>query len=137
MDGAQLAPLLIGGVGSLLGLVFLGLGSLRCRMIRGWTRTSGIVVNRDGSTTGGPAIYPTFRWRDQHGQEHQRTSAVRASLGPSPGKQVTVLFDPDQPSRAVIDSIAQSGQIFVVIGWVILGIAVVASVLVFALGSIT
>lgn len=137
MDGALLAPLLVGGVGALLGTVFLSFGWLRGRMVRDWARTTGIVVNRDGSTTGLPAIYPTFRWRDQHGQVHQRTSAVRASLGPSPGNEVAVLFDPDKPSRAVIDSPAQSGQIFTVLGAVILLVGLVVSIaLVFALGSI-
>lgn len=138
MDDAQLAPLIFGGIGSLLGLVFLSLGWLRGRMVAGWTRTTGIVVNRDGNTSGGPALYPTFRWWDQHGQEHQRTSSVRASFGPSPGKQVPVLFDPDKPSRAVIDSTVQTGRIFVIIGGLIIAIAVAGSVtFLIALGSIT
>ena len=129
MDPARLAPLLIAVIGSLLGLVFLGLGWLRGRMISGWTRTDGIVVTRQGDVTGSRAIYPTFRWLDQHGEEHQRTSSVRASLGPAPGQQVRVLFDPETPSRAVIDSTVQTGKIFVIIGALILAIAVIAPVM--------
>jgi len=53
------------------------------------------------------------------------TSNVYASLGPSPGTSVPVLFDPDNPSRAVIDSIAQNGSIFVGIGAGMLGLGVV------------
>lgn len=124
MASTQLAPLLAGGIGILLGLVFITIGWLRGRMVRDWTSTTGMIVNRDGSTTGMPALYPTFAWRDQHGQDHRHTSSVRASLGPKPGKVVTVLYDPDEPSRGIIDSAVQSGRIFLVIGGVIAVLAV-------------
>lgn len=127
MASTQLAPLLAGGIGILLGLVFITIGWLRGRMVRGWTSTTGMIVNRDGTTTGLPALYPTFAWRDQHGQDHQHTSIVRASLGPKPGQQVTVLYDPDEPSRGIIDSAVQSGRIFLAIGGVIAVLAIVLS----------
>ena len=66
------------------------------------------------------AIYPTFRWEDQHGVVHQRTSMMRASLGPRPGPQVPVRFDPDDPSRAMIDTYVQSGRILYAIGGAVL-----------------
>lgn len=119
MASTQLAPLLAGGIGVLLGLVFIAIGWLRGRMVRGWTSTTGMIVNRDGSTTGMPALYPTFQWRDELGQDHRHTSIVRASLGPKPGKLVQVLYDPDEPSRGVINSAVQSGRIFLVIGSII------------------
>lgn len=99
-------------------------------MIRSWTRTTGVIINRrDGGTQGMPALYPTFQWRDQYGQDHQRTSIVRSSLGPAPGKLIPVLFDPAEPSRGVIDSLVQSGRIFKGIGVGILAVGLTALVI--------
>jgi len=135
MTSAQLAPLLAGGIGVLLGLVFITIGWLRGRMVRGWTSTTGMIVNRDGSTTGLPALYPTFQWRDQHGEDHRHTSIVRATLGPKPGKLVQVLYDPDDPSRGIINSAVQSGRIFLVLGSIIAGLAVALAAFLFVLLS--
>jgi hypothetical protein len=127
MSDAVLVPLILGGVATLLGLVFTGIGVIRGRMVRDWMPTTGIVVSRrTGRADGGmAAIYPTFRWEDQHGRVHQRTSMVRASLGPRPGTHVPVRFDPDDPSRAMIDTYVQSGRIFYAIGGALLGLGVV------------
>ena len=118
MSEAMLAPLILGGVLTLLGVVFTGIAVIRSRMMRDWTRTTGVVVSRrTGRADGGmAAIYPTFRWEDQQGRVHQRTSMMRASLGPKPGTQIPMRFDPDEPSRAMIDSYVQSGRIFYAIG---------------------
>ncbi|TXL62009.1 DUF3592 domain-containing protein [Aeromicrobium terrae] len=125
------AILLITGVPVGLGLVFWTIATLRTRMTRDWVRTTGLVVDRrTGRADGGmPAIYPTFRWQDGHGNVHQRTSSVRASLGPAPGKQVPVLYDPIEPSRGIIDSYVQSGRIFYLVGGILLGLGLVAGLL--------
>ena len=118
MSEAVLVPLILGGVATLLGVIFTGIAVIRRRMTRDWTPTTGTVVDRrTGRTDGGmAAIYPTFRWEDQDGRVHQRTSMMRASLGPKPGAQVPVRFDPDEPSRAMIDTYVQSGRILFAIG---------------------
>ena len=118
MSEAVLVPLIIGGVATLLGVIFTGIAVIRRRMTRDWTPATGTVVDRrTGRTDGGmAAIYPTFRWEDQDGRTHQRTSMMRASLGPRPGAQVPVRFDPDEPSRAMIDTYVQSGRILFAIG---------------------
>lgn len=112
--------------GGMLGLaaVFFLIAHVRTRMTREWVRTTGVVVDqRSGRADRGmTAIYPTFQWRDQHGDVHQHTSSVRQSLGPSPGTQVPVRYDPQRPQRAMIDSTVQSGRIFY-------GIAAVLAVL--------
>lgn len=124
---AYQAALLATAIPCGLGMLFILIARIRGRMIKGWTRVTGVVVDRStGATTGGmPAMYPTFRWRDQHGQDHQRTSMVRASLGPAPGKLIPVLYDPAEPSRGIIDSYVQTLRIFLPIGvgLVVLGLA--------------
>ena len=118
MSEAVLVPLILGGVATGLGVIFTGIAVIRRRMTRDWTPTTGTVVDRRTGRTdvGMAAIYPTFRWEDQHGRVHQRTSMMRASLGPKPGAQVPVRFDPDEPSRAMIDTYVQSGRILFAIG---------------------
>lgn len=130
--------LLAGGIPLGLGLVFVAIGMLRARMMRGWVRTTGVVVNkRTGRADGGMAsLYPTFQWQDQDGQVHQRTSTVRQSLGPAPGKQVPIRYDPAEPSRAAVDSFVQNGTIFTVIGIALVVIALVVASMFAALGSI-
>lgn len=112
-----------------LGGVFFAIGYLRGAMMRGWIRTTGQVVNQRGDPLRGsmPAYYPTFRWRDQSGVEHRHTSMMGASLGPSPGKLVSVLYDPKNPSRGVIDSTAQSGRNFSYIGIAIVAVGVLGA----------
>lgn len=127
MSDAILVPLILGGVATGLGMVFTAIALIRTRMTRSWTVTTGIVVNRrTGRAEGGmAAIYPTFQWQDQHGRVHQRTSMLRASLGPRPGAPVPVRFDPDEPSRAMIDTYVQSGRILFPIGGGLLALGLV------------
>ncbi len=127
MSDAVLVPLILGAVATGLGLIFTAIAVIRTRMTSDWTPTTGVVVDRrTGRADGGmPAIYPTFRWEDKEGRVHQRTSMMRASLGPKPGAQVPVRFDPDEPSRAMIDSFVQSGRIFFAIGGGVLALGLV------------
>lgn len=129
--------LIAGGIPLGLGLVFMAIGVLRRRMMRGWVRTTGVVVDkRTGRADGGmPSLYPTFQWQDQDGQVHQRTSMVRQSLGPAPGKQVPIRYDPAEPSRAAVDSFVQNGTIFTVIGSVLVVLALLVATMIASLGS--
>lgn len=115
-------------VSSVVALVFFAVAWIRGRMMRDWVATTGIVVDRrTGQANGGMrAIYPTFQWQDADGNIHQLTSSMKQSFGPAPGKAVPVLYDPRQPSRAIINSYAQSGRIFWTLGFLalLLGTAV-------------
>lgn len=132
MEPTLIAPVVGGGVPVLLGVVFLTIGLVRTRTTRGWTRTTGVVVDRrtGRADTGTTGLYPTFQWRDQHGEVHQHTSAIRQSFAPQPGRAVPVLYDPRRPSRAVIDTVVQGGRLFTWIGAGLLVLGLVVSVLV-------
>lgn len=138
MDETTIAPLVVGGVPVLLGVVFLTIGRVMTRRSRGWTRTTGVVVERRSGRAdrGSLSPYPTFQWQDQHGEVHQHTSNVKQSLAPRPGTAVPVRYDPESPSRAHIDTYVQSGRIFVHlgVGLLALGVVVLAGV-VAVLGS--
>lgn len=102
--------------GLVLGGVFITIGAVRTRMIRDWTRTTGVVTDRDGNTDGMRRIYPTFMWQDRTGAWHRHTSIVRQSFPPRLGSPVAVRYDPTAPHRGVIDTYVQTGQIFTVVG---------------------
>ncbi|MGH3459343.1 DUF3592 domain-containing protein [Aeromicrobium sp.] len=131
--------LIVGGIPLGLGIVFLAIGLLRRRMMRGWVRTTGVVVDkRTGRADGGVrAIYPTFQWQDDSGRVHQRTSIVRQSLAPAPGKRVTLRYDPTEPSRAAIDSFVQNGSIFAVIGSVLVVVGLLVATMISVFGSMS
>ena len=76
---------------------------------------------------------PTFQWHDQHGQPHQRTSTFRTSPAPAPGKQLPVLFDPNNPSRAMMDTFSRNGKAFFVIGAVVIGAALAENLILMVL----
>jgi hypothetical protein len=118
-----------------LGLIFLTIGLLRRRMLRGWVRASGQVIPRGAlSRAGLPARFPTFAWQDQHGVVHSRTSNVRSSFSPAPGTVVPVLYDPTAPHRGVLDTFAQRGSAFTLIGALILVIGVLMAALALSAG---
>lgn len=129
MTQAYVIIALVGAGVVLLGSAFFVVGRGRHRSTRSWTTTTGMVVQRDGSTTGVPATYPTFAWRDDTGREHQLTSDWEAVPGPRPGQLVTVRYDPQDPSNGIIDSAAQNGSIIRIIGIVIMVLGVVGAVL--------
>lgn len=110
------------GISAVVALVFFAVAWLRGQMTRGWTPTTGMVVDRrTGLPSGGlPANYPTFQWRDADGNTHRTTSSMMQTFGPSPGTPVPVLYDPESPSRGIIDTFTQSGRIFWVCGTFVL-----------------
>lgn len=112
----QIVALVCAGI---LGLaaIFAGIGWIRMRMMRDWVQTTGQITTKSGGLSEGlPAIYPTFRWQDEAGNEYRRTSNVRASLGPRAGQLIPVRYDPKNPQRAILGTFVQSGKIFVLIG---------------------
>lgn len=128
MSDLAIVGLSILGGFTAVALVFFTVAWIRTGMARGWVETTGIVVNqRTGRSDGGmPAIYPTFEWQDADGNTHRRTSSMKQSFGPAPGTRVPVRYDPHDPSRAVIDSYAQSGRLF----WLIGGLSLTLGVLI-------
>ena len=127
---------IIGGVALLLGILFFCFGYFRNRMIKGWVRTTGTITKKHGSLEGMPSLYPTFTWTDDSGTQHSRTSNVRASLGPRPGTQVPIRYNPTNPDAAIIDSLAQSGRIFIIIGIVIVVVGLFAAMTIWSVGAL-
>ena len=137
MEPLSIAAIILGG-----GLAFAAVPCLlawwRLSMTKDWTETPGVVTRRDGSTAPDmPHYYPTFMYQDATGRWHRKTSGLGASLQPGPGRPVQVLYDPNAPERAIMNTFTQSGRIGYMIGGVIAVVVILAAVMVFAITTIT
>lgn len=70
-----------------------------------------------------------FEMRKASGTEYENTSSIHHTPGFRPGTRVTVRYNPEQPEQAIIDSFAQNGTVFVVVGYVLTGFGVMIAVL--------
>ncbi len=107
----------------LLGAVFLTIGTVLYKPGSGkWPLVQGIAVP---SGTFGP---PRYEWRSPDGV-FRRGRAVARSLPLLPGTAVTVAFDPKDFSRFRLDGVVSSGQVFIIIGWIILILGLFTAIL--------
>lgn len=128
-----IAALIAGGIPCLLGAVFTTIGYVQRRTARAWMRGTAVILKGRSGIAGSP--YPTFQWQDQHGQVHQRTSMMRTSFGPKTGSYVPILFDPNNPSCAIIDTFARNGQLLVLIGVIVFGFGILTGITTLVFGS--
>lgn len=130
---------IIGGVFALLGAVFLTFGLIRRRITEGWTPTQGIILKKGRLLPGLPDRYPTFAYRNSYGEAFEHTSSIHQSPGFMPGTTVRVLYDPHDPQRAIIDSFAQRGAVFSLLGGIFLGVGLIIAgvgvVLIYSFGD--
>ena len=137
MEPLSIAAIIAGG-GLAIAAIPCLMAKWRLSMTKDWTETRGVVTRRDGSTEPGmPHYYPTFMYQDATGRWHRKTSGLGASLQPGPGRPVQVLYDPEAPERAVMNTFTQSGRIGYVIGGVIAVVVLLAAVMVYGITTIT
>lgn len=133
--------LLLGGLGVLA--VFGGTRSLRqARGFRARARqVTGVLVGihadrRDGQST----TYPVLRFRTLEGAEVETTSNVNERpfyLTRMRGQQVPVLYDPQDPRRACIDSPSGRGQVGSGFGVIALGVVLILAAIGYAALKLT
>ena len=111
------------GVLLILGTVFFSIGMFLRQRSRDWEVTQGIIIKRGTLFPGLPDKHPTFEYVVD-GQTYRKTSAISQTPGFMPGSRVTVKYDPYRPERAAIDSVAQGGLIFLILGSVFLAVSV-------------
>lgn len=123
--------LIIASLACLSSGVLLGMGWRRYKRSQLWQETEGIIVTI--GPVGADESQPvTFSYRTTYGEEKTVTSRAQ-TLAHSEGSAVKVLYNPDQPDEAVIDSFAQRGKLFMVIGAGVFVIDMAAAVLVYYL----
>ncbi|MFS0724956.1 DUF3592 domain-containing protein [Paenibacillus sp. 1P07SE] len=131
----MLGVLIPAGVLLLLGAVFFSIGMFFRQRMRDWDVTRGIIIKAGSLFPNLPDKYPTFEYV-VNGEVYRKTSAISQTPGFWPGSTVTVKYDPYQPERASIDSMVQSGLIFVILGSVFLGVAVVLAIVALVLNNL-
>lgn len=106
--------LLVGGVFTPIGLIFAGIGGAfyfgdQALEAKGG-RTIGIVValNRHRDSDGDIMYKPEVEFRDSNGKQHRFTSDISSSSpGVARGERVDVIYDPNAPGDAAMDTFMQ------------------------------
>lgn len=84
----------------------------------------GRIINREGFVSAQPDRAPTFQYVVD-GVEHETTSKIQQTPGFAIGSTVEVLYHPDDPKQAVINSFIQKGSIFNIIGKILTSIGLI------------
>lgn len=127
------AKLWVGGIFTPMGLLFAGIGGAFFlddqQLEANGARAQGTVIalNRHRDNDGDTMYRPEVEFRDSNGTQHRFVSSISSSSpGVSRGEQVDVIYDPDAPGDATIDSFMQRyffplifggiGSIFAILG---------------------
>lgn len=127
------AKLWVGAIFTPVGLLFAGIGSAfylsdQALEAKGGRATGTVVaLNRHRDSEGDTMYQPEVEFRDRNGIQHRFVSSISSSSpGVSRGERVDVIYDPDAPGEAAIDSFTQRflfplifggiGGLFAVIG---------------------
>lgn len=111
-----------------MGLAFALIGVMRKSKARRWPSTNGVIIKRGQFANDVPDRYPTVQYQ-VNGVQYECTSSVQHPSGFKPGISVSVRYNPEQPGRAVIDTIAQNGTIFARIGYAFLATGLVLALI--------
>lgn len=123
---------------SMMGLMFLLVIRIAVRPSKEWLTTTGTIIqkeknysislgkiiNSEGFLSNQPDSAPTFRY-EVNGIEYETTSKVRQTPGFKIDSTVDILYNPDDPQQAIINTIVQKGTIFNIIGKVLLSLGVI------------
>ncbi|MEU0479336.1 DUF3592 domain-containing protein [Streptosporangium sp. NPDC006013] len=126
--------------GIVFGAVFAGIGArvltVGQRLRRHGVRVPGVVVGLRWSSSNGNdsgVYYPTLQFQTVQGPVVETESDLGSNPSPvRPGQQVMVVYDPERPQRARLDSVGGRGVLhsvlFLTVGAVILVVSLVAAV---------
>lgn len=111
-----------------MGLAFALIGVLRKSKARQWLSTGGVIIKKGGLGKDVPDRCPTVQYL-VNGVQYEHTSSVRLPPDFKPATPVSVRYDPEQPERAIIDTIAQNGTMFARIGYIFLATGLVLALI--------
>ncbi|GEN30080.1 hypothetical protein HNQ35_000217 [Cerasibacillus quisquiliarum] len=135
----------LSGLFLLFGIIFFLIGWVRKRKARFWHQTTGIIVKKERSyvinlgkivrgesfkETDTPDEKPTVQY-NVNGKAYQYTSNITSNSHPLyPGEEVNLLYNPENPNQAMIDTFIYRGTLFSVFGIAFMSISLV----IFAIG---
>ena len=144
MEGFYLGFGVFSSVFFIIGAVFLFYGMNHSRSSKNWKITSGVIVKKEKITSptlsklfqgsnflqNAPDRYPTVEY-EVNGQTYTYTSKISQEPGLPPGKKVEVLYDPNKPDKALINTFVQRGGFFKLIGTLFFTIGSISYVILF------
>lgn len=121
----------------LLGVIMYTIGYVRMRPQKRWLETIGVIVKKTKAPEivkrfikdldQQPDYYPTVRFSVNE-VDYESTSKIHQSPGLPPGKEVSVLYDPENPERAVINTRLQNGAAFKIAGIILLSLSLIIAI---------
>src|SRR5690606_24938017 len=105
--------------------MLLAFGLVRKLRTKQWDETVVHVDKKGKLFPGLPDNSPTIRNIAHDGNTYEKTSLITQRPSIAPSKNVPVMYNPDNPERAVINTFAQNGTAFIIIGSVTLGIGII------------
>lgn len=113
----------LGGFFLLFGGIFVAVGLFRDRHSKTWPSIQGTIVKKGKLFLNVPDRYPSFKY-EVNGKVYEKTSSIRQTPGFKDESIITILYNPDNPHQAIIDSFAQRGTVFKVLGYVFIGVGI-------------
>lgn len=124
MEGFYLLFLIPGSIFLTMGLIFLFLMRKVTKPAKDWKLTTGIIIQKEKNYTISignffnkgdfvstqPDSAPTFQY-EVNGIQYEKTSKIEQSPGFSIGSTVEILYDPEEPEQAVINTLIQKGTL--------------------------
>lgn len=74
---------------------------------------------------------PEKDWKTTTGIKHEKTSKIQQSPGFAIGSTVEILYDPEDPQQAVINSFIQKGTLLNIIGKILTLVSVILLIIAF------
>lgn len=138
MEGMYMLFLIPAGILLLMGIIFLFIMRKVTKPEKHWQLTSGMIVQKEKNLTVSignfmnkgkfvstlPDRAPTFQY-EVNGVTYEKTSKIEQEPGFAIGSTVEVLYDPNDPQQAVINSFIQKGTIFRILGKIFTWIGVI------------
>lgn len=103
---------------SILATIFLSIGLVRRRQMKRSHVTEGVIIKKGRFFSHMPDRAPTVKY-EVNGQIYEFTSKIQQEPGIKPGTEVDVYYLPENPEKAIINTFAQRGTVFTVIGSII------------------
>ena len=127
-----------------MGLVFLFVMRKVTKPEKDWKITTGIIIQKEKNMTISignfikkneivstlPDSAPTFEY-EVNGIKHEKTSKIQQSPGFAIGSTVEILYDPEDPQQAVINSFIQKGTLLNIIGKILTLVSVILLIIAF------
>lgn len=124
MNGFAFALIIIGSVLIFLGVTFYLIGFFKSLHRKGWRKTDGIIDSKSTLLKGVANAFPEAHFVVD-GKVYVHYSRTRQTPGIPEGTKVEIVYDPDDPNRAGINTFVQSGAIFKLLGTIFFSIGII------------